>query len=96
MESASVENHNDLASDEKKKEVFSSSSYEPRERKRIFFETKSLAEVYAKQGHILMALEIYRRIFEKNPSDDQAEKRISELEGHLSAKRGIRFKEQDI
>ncbi len=46
-------------------------------KKKNFFETKSLAEVYAKQGHISMALEIYERIQQRNPIDDQIKEKIS-------------------
>jgi len=55
--------------------------------KKIFFETKTMAEVYAKQGHTAMALDIYKRIFQKNPSDSETQKRISELETRLSSRR---------
>ena len=59
----------------------------PKKEKKIFFETKSMAEVYAKQGYISIALEIYKRIFQKNPSDAEAQKRIFELETKLSSRR---------
>jgi len=55
--------------------------------KKIFFETKTMAEVYAKQGHTAIALDIYKRIFQKNPSDSEAQKRILELETRLSSRR---------
>jgi hypothetical protein len=55
--------------------------------KKIFFETKTMAEVYAKQGYTAIALDIYKRIFQKNPSDLEAQKRISELETKLSSRR---------
>ena len=93
MESSSVENSERLSSDEKK-ETFSSSNESGKKRK-VFFETKSLAEVYVKQGHILVALEIYKRIQKRNPSDGQIEKRITELESHGFAKRNIKSKEQN-
>lgn len=94
MESLPVENRDHINLDEKDKRG-SSTSNESGKEKKIFFETKSLAEVYAKQGHISMALEIYKRIQKRNPSDHQIEKRVSELEDRLSAKRGIKSKEQD-
>ena len=94
MESLPVENRDHINLDEKDKRV-SSTSNESGKEKKIFFETKSLAEVYAKQGHISMALEIYKRIQKINPSDQQIEERISELEAHLSTRRGIKSKEQD-
>lgn len=59
----------------------------PKKERKIFFETKSMAEVYAKQGYISIALEIYKRIFQKNPSYAEAQKRISELESKLSSRR---------
>jgi dienelactone hydrolase len=46
-----------------------------------------MAEVYAKQGYTAIALNIYKRIFQKNPSDLEAQKRISELETKLSSRR---------
>jgi hypothetical protein len=55
--------------------------------KKIFFETKTMAAVYAKQGYAAIALDIYKRIFQKNPSDLEAQKRISELETKLSSRR---------
>jgi dienelactone hydrolase len=55
--------------------------------KKIFFETKTMAEVYAKQGYTAIALNIYKRILQKNPSDSEAQKRISELETKLSSRR---------
>jgi hypothetical protein len=59
----------------------------PKKERKIFFDTKSMAEVYASQGYISIALEIYKRILQKNPSDTEAQKRISELETKLSSKR---------
>jgi pentatricopeptide repeat protein len=61
--------------------------------RRIFFETKSLAEVYAKQGHITMALEIYRRMQIRNPADQEIEKRISELEARRFPVRATKTEE---
>ena len=94
MESPPAENRDRLNIDEKTVRV-SSISNGLENKKRIFFETKSLAEVYAKQGHISVALEIYRRMKKRNPSDDQIEKRISELKSQVFAKRRIKSKEQD-
>lgn len=93
MESSSVENSDRFSLDEKKERA-SSTSNETGKKKRVFFETKSLAEVYAKQGHISTALEIYKKIQKRNPSDPQIEERISELEAHLSTRRDIKVKEQ--
>jgi dienelactone hydrolase len=55
--------------------------------KKIFFETKTMAEVYARQGYTTIALDIYKRILQKNPSDFEAQKRIAELETKLSSRR---------
>jgi hypothetical protein len=55
--------------------------------KKILFETKTMAEVYAKQGYTAIALDICKRILQKNPSDLEAQKRISELETKLSSRR---------
>jgi hypothetical protein len=78
LENTPGENNNCISSTEEE-EVSSTPSQTTRQR-RIYFETKSLAEVYAKQGHVTMALEIYRRIQKKNPADQGIEQRISELE----------------
>jgi len=94
LESTPIENAESHNPDESKEDV-SSISGEPKGKGKIFFLTKSLAEVYARQGHISMAMEIYRRMLKMNPSDHDIEERISELESHLSAKRGIKVKEHD-
>jgi tetratricopeptide (TPR) repeat protein len=72
---------------ESRKEADVKTEEVPKKERKIFFETKSMAEVYAKQGHITIALEIYKRIFKKNPSDAEAQKRILELEAKLSSRR---------
>jgi hypothetical protein len=41
--------------------------------------TKTLAEVYAKQGDLRKAYEIYKILSEKNPSDMEIQKRLNEL-----------------
>ncbi len=94
MESPPVENRDHLNLD-KETERVSSASNGSGKGKKVFFETKSLAEVYAKQGHISMALEIYKRIQKGDPSNQQIEMRISELKDCLSSKRGIKSKDQD-
>ncbi len=63
-------------------------------KRKIFFETESLAEVYARQGHISMALEIYRRIKRRDPTDERICDRISQLEARLSTRRGPRLREK--
>jgi hypothetical protein len=60
--------------------------------RKIFFETKSLAEVYAQQGHVSTALEIYRRIHQRHPDDQQAANRVAELETRTGSKKGVKPK----
>ena len=93
MESVPVENRDLRDMDQPAQPQ--ASAQEPKGRKKIFFETKSLAEVYAQQGHISMSLEIYRRMQNTNPPDSQIQDRISELEARLSTRRGMRPKEQN-
>ena len=95
MEKTSTDNTDNPDSDLEKEEISSPGSPERREKKKIFFLTKSLAEVYVKQNHITLALEVYRRMQEQNPADPEIGKRIVELEESLSSKRGVRFKEQN-
>ena len=94
MESPSVENRDQLSSRERE-ETVSSESNNPEEKRGIFFETKSLAEVYAQQGHVSIALEVYRRMQKGNPSDQQIEQRISELESRLRSRRPVKPKDQN-
>ena len=93
MESTPVENRDHLSPGDSKEKT-SSESNGPGEKKRIFFETKSLAEVYAQQGHVSIALEIYRRVQKQTPSDQQVGQRISELEGRLRSRRPVKSKDQ--
>jgi pentatricopeptide repeat protein len=93
LESPSVENR-DQSSPGERKETVSSESDNPEEKRRMFFETKSLAEVYAQQGHVSVALEIYRRMQKRNPSDQQLERRISELESGFRSRRPAKPKDQ--
>ena len=95
LESTPVENPDRANSEEEKEEFFSAPSPRKKEEKKIFFLTRSLAEVYAQQGHAAMALEIYRRMLAGNPADPEIEKRIIELEENLGAKKGIKSKEQN-
>jgi hypothetical protein len=94
LESTPVENSDYLDSPEEDERNVPPSNGSGKQR-RIFFETRSLAEVYAEQGHISMALEIYRRVQLKNPGDQQIESRISELEARRFAKRGVKAREQE-
>ncbi len=42
-------------------------------------ETPTMAEIYAKQGHLDQALAVYRRIIERHPNDTQYRERVEEL-----------------
>lgn len=46
--------------------------------------TSTLAEIYAQQGLLARALEIYRRIARRNPSDARVAARIEDLERTLT------------
>ncbi len=87
MEQPRLNESNDPFYEESRKEDGDTIEVTPKKERRIFFETKTMAEVYAKQGHTMIALEIYKRIFQKNPLDSEAQKKISELETKLSSKR---------
>lgn len=95
MEYTSTDNTNNINSNEFKEEIDTSTSGERKDKKKIFFLTRSMAEVYVKQNHLASALEIYRRMLAVNPADQNLERRIAELEECLSAKRGIKSKEQN-
>ena len=43
--------------------------------------TPTLAELYVNQGQIESAVEIYRKILDRDPADERARNRLSELEG---------------
>lgn len=73
--------------EEPAKEVGVATEESPKRERKIHFETKTMAEVYAKQGHNRIALEIYKRVYQKNPEDAEAQRRISELETKLSSRR---------
>jgi len=77
----------DSYSEESRKEAGTAVEETPKKGRKIFFETKTMAEVYAKQGHTGIALEIYKRIFHKHPSDVEVQRRIAELETKLSSRR---------
>jgi len=87
LEQLKSDGADDLCSEKSGKETGVMIEETPKKERKIFFETKTMAEVYAKQGHAVIALEIYKRIFQKNPSDAEAQKRISELETKLSSRR---------
>jgi predicted Zn-dependent protease len=45
--------------------------------------TKTLAEIYLKQGHLQEAYEIFKILAEKDPSDPEMQKRVEELREKL-------------
>lgn len=45
--------------------------------------TKTLAEIYLKQGYLKEAFEIFKALAEKNPSDIETQKRVQELREKL-------------
>ena len=93
MESPSVENR-DHPDPGERKETASPDSSSSVEKRRIFFQTASLAEVYAQQGHVSLALEIYRRMQKRDASDQRLAQRISELEGGLRSRRPVKPKDR--
>ena len=87
MEQPSLDEPKDSYSEESRKETGTATEETSKRERNIHFETKTMAEVYAKQGHNRIALEIYKRIFQKNPEDAEAQRRISELETKLSSRK---------
>ena len=87
MDQPNLDESKDSYSEESGKETGTAVEETPKKERKIFFETKTMAEVYAKQGHTMIALDIYKRSFQKNPSDEETQKRISELETKLSSRR---------
>jgi len=45
--------------------------------------TKTLAEIYLQQGHLQEAYEIYKALAEKDPFDQEVQKRVEELREKL-------------
>ena len=87
MEQPSLDEPKDSYSEESRKETGTATEETSKRERNIHFETKTMAEVYAKQGHNRIALEIYKRIFQKNPEDAEAQRRISELETKFSSRK---------
>ena len=87
MEQPNLDESKAPYSEESREETKVTIEETPKKERKIFFETKTMAEVYAKQGHSMIALEIYKRILQKNPSDLKVQQRISELETRLSLRR---------
>jgi len=95
LENTSTDNTNNLDPNVTTEVIGTSGSSERKDKKRIFFLTKSLAEVYVKQNHLAYALEIYHRMLASNPANQNLTERIMELEEGLAAKRWIKSKEQN-
>ncbi len=47
--------------------------------------TKTLAEIYLQQGHLQEAYSIFKTLSEKNPADEELQRRVRELEEKLLA-----------
>jgi tetratricopeptide (TPR) repeat protein len=45
--------------------------------------TKTLAEIYLRQGHLQEAYEMFKTLAERNPSDPEIQKRVEELREKL-------------
>ena len=63
--------------------------------------TKTLAEVYLKQGHIQEAYEILKTLAEKDPGNLEIRERLRELGGRLgvappSINRSVRSREKEL
>lgn len=87
MEKSELEGSDSLRSEKPANQAGVAREEIPKRERKIFFETKTLADVYAKQGHTSIALEICKRILQKNPLDSEAQNRVSELEIKLSPRR---------
>jgi len=46
--------------------------------------TKTLAEIYLRQGHLQEAHDIFKALSERNPSDGELQNRLKELEEKLA------------
>ena len=46
--------------------------------------TRTLAEIYARQGHHHEAADIYRRLIAQRPDDQSLRQRLAEIEGTLA------------
>jgi hypothetical protein len=49
--------------------------------------TKTLAEIYVRQGDLWKAYEIYKILSERNPSDTEIQKKLNELDQELTCSR---------
>jgi predicted Zn-dependent protease len=47
--------------------------------------TRTLAQLYLKQGHLQKAYEIYKTLSEKDPSDPEIQKKLNELDQALNS-----------
>jgi hypothetical protein len=95
LENSSTDKTNNPDADVIRDEIGVSDSEERKNQKKFYFLTRSLAEVYVKQNHLASALEIYRRMLVKNPSNQNFKERIIELESCIAAKKGMKSKESN-
>lgn len=45
--------------------------------------TKTLAEIYLQQGHLIEAIEVFKSLLERDPSDIQIKERLKKLSEQL-------------
>lgn len=50
--------------------------------------TRTLAEIYARQGHVAEAAEMYRQLLAADPDDVGLRERLAALDAQLTAQRG--------
>ncbi|TNF30577.1 MAG: tetratricopeptide repeat protein [Deltaproteobacteria bacterium] len=50
--------------------------------------TRTLAEIYARQGHVAEAVEMYQQLVAAQPDDAGLRQRLAALERELAASRG--------
>ena len=60
------------------------------------YDTPTMAELYYQQGHVKQAIETYRRIVERDPTDDSAQARLDELEMMAGVRREIPAKNRRV
>lgn len=69
---------------------------QPAEEEAPYIPTATLAEVYFNQGLIGEAIEVYKKVIEKNPDDSASRARLLELEAREEQARAMEEKEKDI
>jgi len=58
--------------------------------------TRTLAEIYARQGHAAEAAEIYRRLVKDHPDDPSLRERLYELERALAVAAGVDLRDARV